>query len=59
MAERTAKAVETWGLAELLQALRQVAQEAGVPEGMLPSPPLEQQHIVRELRAAGHGGSGT
>lgn len=58
MAEWTAKAVETWGLAELLQALRQVAQEAGVPEGMLPSP-LEQQHIVRELRAAGHGGSGT
>jgi len=58
MAERTAKAVETWGLAELLQALRQVAQEAGVPEGMLPSPPLEQ-HIVRELRAAEHGGSGT
>ena len=57
MAERTAKAVETWGLAELLQALRQVAQEAGVPEGMLSSR-LEQQHIVRELRAAEHGGSG-
>lgn len=57
MAERTAKAVETWGLVELLQALRQVAQEAGVPEGMLSSP-LEQQHIVRELRAAEHDGSG-
>jgi hypothetical protein len=58
MAEGIAKAVETWGLVELLQALRQVAQEAGVPEGMLPSP-LEQQYIVRELRAAEHGGSGT
>lgn len=57
MAEKTAKAVETWGLGELLQALRQVAQEAaGVPEVLLPSA-LEHQHIVRELRAAEHGGS--
>jgi hypothetical protein len=56
MAETRSKAIEAWGLGELIQALREIAQEAGVPEGVLP--PMDQQHLAHELRAAEQGGSG-
>ena len=57
MVETRSKATEAWGLGELIQALRHIAQEAGVPEGVLP--PVNQQHLSRELRAAEQGGSGS
>jgi hypothetical protein len=56
MAETRSKAIEAWGLGELIQVLRQIAREAAVPEGVLP-PVDQQQRFARELRAAEQGGS--